>query len=115
MFITWQRTVGGAIKGDPRFANTLTWNNFPLPEISAHQRTHIIAAGQGVLNAQAQHPYRTLVDAYNPLATTYPAAYLGMSSSRGRIAPGYPAHLAIFDNEINVSSVYYAGELHMVS
>lgn len=68
MFITWQRSVGGAIKGDPRFANTLTWNNFPLPQISADQRTRIIHAGQGVLDARAQHPDRALVDAYNPLA-----------------------------------------------
>lgn len=68
MFINWQRSVGGAIKGDPRFANTLTWNNFPLPQISADQRTRIIQAGQGVLDARAQHPDRALVDAYNPLA-----------------------------------------------
>lgn len=68
MFITWQRTVGGAIKSDPRFANTLTWNNFPLPGLTAVQREQVIAAGEGVLDARAQHPDRSLEDAYNPLA-----------------------------------------------
>ena len=68
MFITWQRTVGGAIKGDLRFANTLTWNNFPVPEITDDLRRRIIAAGQGVLKARALHPDRSLVEHYNPLA-----------------------------------------------
>lgn len=68
MFMTWQRTVGGAIKEDPRFANTLTWNNFPVPELSASQRVQIVAAGEAVLESRANHPGRTLVDHYNPLA-----------------------------------------------
>jgi N-acetylglucosamine-6-phosphate deacetylase len=44
------------------------------------------------------------------MASTYPAQFLGMADSRGKIAPGYPAHLAIFDNEINVSAVVYNSE-----
>lgn len=48
------------------------------------------------------------------MATAYPAAFLGLSKLRGKVAAGYPAHLAIFDNEINVSSVFYAGSLQDV-
>ena len=44
------------------------------------------------------------------MATLYPAEFLGISDRRGRIAPGYPAHLAVFDNEIHVSGVVYGGE-----
>src|SRR5690625_7136218 len=29
MLITWQRTVGGRLKSDLRFSNTLSWNTFP--------------------------------------------------------------------------------------
>lgn len=45
------------------------------------------------------------------MASTYPAQFLGLHDQRGRIAPGYPAHLAIFDNEIHVSAVVYGGEV----
>lgn len=68
MFITWQRTVGGRLKSDLRFANTLTWNTFPVPELSDKQRDAIIKAGQKVLDARALHPERSLADHYNPLA-----------------------------------------------
>ncbi|MBJ8009996.1 type IIL restriction-modification enzyme MmeI, partial [Bacillus cereus] len=34
MFITWQKTVGGRIKADPNFSNTIVWNNLPLPGIA---------------------------------------------------------------------------------
>lgn len=33
MFMAWQRTVGGKIKSDLRFSNTVVWNNFPVPEL----------------------------------------------------------------------------------
>lgn len=68
MFIEWQRTIGGRIKSDLRFSNTLTWNNFPVPALTDDQRERIIKAGKGVLEARAQHPERSLADHYNPLA-----------------------------------------------
>lgn len=68
MFITWQKTVGGRLKSDIRFANTLTWHTFPVPELDEKTRTSIIKAGQGVLEARALYPERSLADAYNPLA-----------------------------------------------
>lgn len=68
MFITWQRAVGGRMKSDLRFSNTLTWNTFPVPELKEDTRQAIIKAGQGVLEARALHPERNLADAYNPLS-----------------------------------------------
>ena len=68
MFMTWQRTIGGRLKSDLSFANTLTWNTFPVPELSEKQRDAIIKAGQKVLDARALHPERSLADHYNPLA-----------------------------------------------
>ncbi|MDR0945213.1 MAG: class I SAM-dependent DNA methyltransferase [Bifidobacteriaceae bacterium] len=67
-FITWQRAVGGRIKSDLRFSNTLTWNTFPLPKLDEATRAKLIEAGQGVLDARALHPERSLADHYNPLA-----------------------------------------------
>lgn len=68
MFITWQRTVGGRMKSDLRFSSTLTWNTFPVPELSDEQRQRIIDAGRRVLDARNLHPERSLADHYNPLA-----------------------------------------------
>ena len=64
MFITWQKAVGGRIKNDPAFSNTLTWNSFPLPEVSDAERQSIIEAGARVLEARAKHPERTLAQHY---------------------------------------------------
>ncbi len=68
MFIAWQRTIGGRLKSDLRFSNTVVWNNFPLPEISAAEREAIIQAGEGVLAVRNLQPEESLADLYNPLA-----------------------------------------------
>jgi hypothetical protein len=68
MFITWMKTVGGRMKSDLSLSSTITWNNFPVPEIDEKARSGIIKAGQGVLEARALHSERSLADAYTPLA-----------------------------------------------
>src|SRR5699024_6591877 len=68
MFITWQKTVGGRLKSDLNFANTLTWNTFPVPELDATSEQTIIQAGKGVLQARDLHPERSLATHYDPLA-----------------------------------------------
>lgn len=68
MFMAWQRAIGGRIKSDYRFSNTIVWNNFPLPSISEKQRASIIIAGRGVLAVRAQHVERSLDSHYAPLS-----------------------------------------------
>src|SRR5699024_3179254 len=68
MFITWQRTVGGRLKSDLSFANTLTWNTFPVPELNEQDQAAIIDGGKAVLEARAKFPNRSLADHYQPLA-----------------------------------------------
>src|SRR5699024_4263335 len=68
MFITWQKTVGGRLKSDLRFSNTLTWNTFPVPELSEQDQAAIINGGKAVLEARAKFPNRSLADHYQPLA-----------------------------------------------
>lgn len=68
MFITWQKTVGGRLKSDLRFSNTLVWNNLPLPTVDETTRQKIIDAGKGVLEARGLHPERSLAEHYNRLA-----------------------------------------------
>lgn len=66
MFLTWQHTVGGRIKSDPRFASTYTWNTLPLPTVDSQSRRQIIQAGKQVLAARALHPSRSLAEHYDP-------------------------------------------------
>ncbi len=68
MFITWQKAVGGRLKSDPSFSNTIVWNNLPLPPVSTELRQQIIDAGKDVLISRELHPGRPLAEHYNPLA-----------------------------------------------
>src|SRR5699024_799682 len=68
MFITWQRAIGGRLESRIRFANTLTWNTFPVPGLEEKARQRIIDAGKRVLEARTLHPERSLSEHYNPLA-----------------------------------------------
>jgi hypothetical protein len=68
MFITWQKAIGGRLKSDPSFSNTLVWNNLPLPSVPEELRQKVIEAGQAVLSAREKFPDRSLAAMYNPLA-----------------------------------------------
>lgn len=52
MFMVWQRTVGGRLKSDLRFNKLLSWNTFPLPTLSANQRSDLVHAAAQVINAR---------------------------------------------------------------
>ena len=66
MFITWQKAVGGRLKNDCNFSNTVVWNNLPLPELTNDMRAKVIEAGKAVLKARANHPGQSLADLYDP-------------------------------------------------
>lgn len=66
MFMTWQRTVGGRLKSDPRFASTLTWNTFPVPALDDVARQNIIHAGKQVVVARDEYPDYSLDELYDP-------------------------------------------------
>lgn len=67
MFMAWQKAVGGRLKSDCNFSNTVVWNNLPLPELDDSVRQRIIASGQSVLTARANHAGASLADLYDPL------------------------------------------------
>lgn len=37
----WLETVGGRLKEDPRYSNTLVWNTFPLPSLSERRKVDL--------------------------------------------------------------------------
>lgn len=66
MMLAWQRTVGGRLKSDPSFSNTLVWNTFPLPQVSPEDRAKITSGGQEVLRARVSSGLPTLGQMYEP-------------------------------------------------
>lgn len=68
MFMTWQQNIGGRIKSDYRFANTVTWNTFPAPSFTDRQHKALVNAGKAILNVRDLTPERSLANQYNPLA-----------------------------------------------
>ena len=66
MFMAWQKGIGGRLKSDCRFSNTLVWNTLPLPPVDDATRSAIIAAGKAVLAARANHPGSSLADLHDP-------------------------------------------------
>lgn len=67
MFITWMKTVGGRLESRLSLSSTITWNNFPLPELASEQRQAISRAGQKVLDARDERPEWSLAQHYAPL------------------------------------------------
>lgn len=66
IFMKWQRAVGGELKSDCRFSNTIVWNNFPLPDLSVNGRSAIVDAAQKVIEARAGYDGASLADLYKP-------------------------------------------------
>jgi len=65
MFITWQKNIGGRLESRLRFASTLVWNTFPVPELSDKDKASIIAAGEKILEVRHSNPDMSLADLYN--------------------------------------------------
>nr|WP_288296096.1 type IIL restriction-modification enzyme MmeI [uncultured Bifidobacterium sp.] len=66
MFMTWQKAIGGRLKSDPSFSNTVVWNTLPLPQSDGTTRTKIVDAGQQVLKVRQNHRGQSLADLYDP-------------------------------------------------
>ena len=66
VFMQWQDVVGGRLKSDNRFANTLVWNTFPVPSLSDELRQSLVIAGEGVIQARNNHPGWSLAKLYDP-------------------------------------------------
>jgi hypothetical protein len=67
MFIAWQKAIGGRLKSDCSFSNTIVWNNLPLPAVDPELRKQIIAAGKNIEQVRAQYPDESLASLYSAL------------------------------------------------
>ena len=63
---SWMRTVGGRLKSDYRYSNTIVYNNLVWPEVTDVQTAEIESLAQAVLDARSFYPDTTLADLYDP-------------------------------------------------
>lgn len=66
MHMAWARSVGGQLKTDYRYSNTIVYNNFPVPPLSDAAREQLTLAALRVLDVREFHCERTLGELYDP-------------------------------------------------
>ena len=66
LHLAWVATICGRMKNDYRYANTLGWNTFPIPQLTEKNRLDLSRAAEGVLLAREAHFPATIAELYDP-------------------------------------------------
>lgn len=66
MHMAWTRAVGGRMKTDYRYSNTIVYNNFPVPPLSDSVREKLTVAALRILDVREYHCEQTLAELYDP-------------------------------------------------
>lgn len=64
--LVWVATVCGKLETRYRYSNTLGWNTFPIPRLTAQIRQDLCASAERILLAREQDFPDTLADVYDP-------------------------------------------------
>lgn len=64
--VVWARAVGGQMKTDYRYSNTIVYNNFPVPPLSEAMKEKLTAVALRVLDVREYHCEQTLAELYDP-------------------------------------------------
>lgn len=68
MHMSWVKYICGRLKSDYRYSASIVYNNYPFPEKPTDKQIKAIEErAQGVLDARASFPNRSLADLYDPL------------------------------------------------
>ena len=66
MHMAWLRAVGGQLETRLRYSNTLVYNTFPVPELSASSKEELTKRALRVLDVREYHCEKTLAELYDP-------------------------------------------------
>lgn len=66
MHMTWMRAIGGRMKMDYRYSNTIVYNNFPVPPLSEAVKEELTVAAFRILDVREYHCEQTLAELYDP-------------------------------------------------
>ena len=64
VFNVWNKVVSGRLKSDTRISNTITYNNFPMPDVSGTQLESLESRTRYVMDAREKYPENSLADLY---------------------------------------------------
>ena len=64
LHLVWIGTVCGKLKTDYRYSNTLGWNTFPVPTLTAKNRADLTTSAENILLAREAHFPVTIADLY---------------------------------------------------
>jgi hypothetical protein len=64
LHLAWIATICGRMKNDYRYANTLGWNTFPIPNLTEKNRLDLSRAAEDVLLAREAHFPETIAKLY---------------------------------------------------
>jgi hypothetical protein len=71
IFTVWNKAISGRLGSSLNVSITITYNNFPFPNITDALRIKLGSSAQSVLDARAKYPDSSLADLYEP--TSMPA------------------------------------------
>ncbi len=66
LHLVWIATVCGKLKTDYRYSNTLGWNTFPVPPLTAQDKADLTRCAEDILLAREAHFPATIADLYDP-------------------------------------------------
>ncbi|KAB1504352.1 class I SAM-dependent DNA methyltransferase [Corynebacterium sp. 320] len=66
MHMVWTRAVGGKMKTDYRYSNTIVYNNFPVRELTEAEKQQLTDLALRVLDVREYHCEKTLAQLYDP-------------------------------------------------
>lgn len=66
MHVAWTGAVGGRMREDYQYSNTIIYNNFPVPPLSDVVKEKLTVAALRVLDVREYHCEQTLAELYDP-------------------------------------------------
>lgn len=66
MHYVWASAISGRLKTDINYSVTLSYNNFPFPEITIKQKENLNLYVFAILDERAKHPEKTMAQLYDP-------------------------------------------------
>lgn len=66
MHVVWVKATSGRLKSDIRYSSALSYNNYPLPKVTAKDKDAIVTLALLVLEARENHPQKTISELYDP-------------------------------------------------
>ena len=92
MHMVWTKMFGGYLGTSIRYSNTLCYNTFPFPKISAEKKQEIESAAENVLITREYYPGNTLAELYDPdkMPQDLREAHAKLDDIVESCYPGYP-------------------------